>query len=184
MMIYLFFVWYVVILSGGTYRYYGPILPACVLPISVFLSHKRWITFLIIGLSCVLLFAVVLQRNLCYSDKCRKESLIELSTLINNRRSVTVLGCDCLAYLYLGVMSPTRFPYQGTIAHKSGYYRDMILQDIINQKSDYLIIPHDVLNTAGALGTLWAKSAVIEKYKSIAQRGPYSLYVKRKCIND
>jgi len=174
--VYLTVTWFVIILSGGSCRYYGPVLPACVLPISILLSLKKCIANVIVPMSILVLFAIIGQRNICYDNRIRMMKMDELLSMIEDKESVTVLGCDCLVYLHLNVRSPIRFPYQGTIANTSEFYRQRILEDIDNRKSKYLIIPDDVLNVKGALGVAWARDAVLNNYTNIFSNETYALY--------
>ena len=178
-LVYFIFAWYAVILSGGTYRYYGPIIPACILPIAFSLYRNRRMAGVIAVVSVFVLLATVVQRNVCHSNATKIASLDTLLPFIEDKKSLTVLGCDCLAYLHLNAKSPTRFPYHGTIAHKSESYKKQMLADIVGGNSLYLIEHDNLLENDGPLGMAWAKQYVAANYVLIAQSGKYNLYRRR-----
>lgn len=111
----------VVLFSGESHRYYGPILPACVMPIWYMLTRvnlrSRIATIIMVG--CLLLVCgLVFVRNRG-DAKNKYVHLCEMGEEIGliGSESVMVLGCDCYAYWVLDAWCPTRFPFQGTIGY-------------------------------------------------------------------
>lgn len=183
---YLLFSWGVILLSGGGVRYYCPIMPSLVLPmIWVILEFKKkvapqrfWRGAITLCGMCVFVVAGgTVWRNMGMRDV--RESYAELRRIgkvIQDRSSVTVLGCDCYAYLVLGAMCPGRFPFQGTIAGRSEKYREEMIRDLRSARSRYLVVPKAVLETPGELGVVWAKEPILERYRVVASCRGYDIY--------
>lgn len=174
--------WSLVILSGGTFRYYGPVLPACVLPLAIMVNKIRfWMSIVIIVFASIVLSVTVIQRNIQHNDRRRTVELLKIRPEIKNLDSLTVVGCDCLAYFRLKATSPTRFPYQGTIAAASKEYQKQIVSDIVSGKSKYLLVPSNVWDMNYPLDMTWAKRYIPLYYNLIVKTEYYSLY---KWINE
>ena len=167
--------------SGGAFRYFGPILPACTLPICfVFEKLRRYRASLcmIMIASVGFVGALVYVRNHGDSEKMKYADLREMGDGVGltGSKHAMVLGCDCYAYMALDAWCPSRFPFQGTIGYCSEYYRNKILEDIKDGKMEFIIAPRGVLEIKGPLGTTWANDAVKANYAIVASNKDYDIW--------
>lgn len=167
--------------SGGAFRYYGPILPSCVLPLCfVFEKLRRYKTLLNITVIACLCFVGVLVcvRNNGNSEQMKYSDLRAMGNEIGltGSKRVMVLGCDCYAYIALDAWCPSRFPFQGTIGYCSEYYRGRILEELESGKVEYLVAPKGVLEIKGGVGTSWASDVVNANYAIIASNKDYDIW--------
>ena len=184
--IYIFVVFSGILLSGGGVRYFAPVIPAIVVPLTwgvIFVRRKVSQVVnarLSLGVSALCLLALmgmVVLRNFHAGDiKKPYSELRELRKEIRDNGSVTVLGCDCYAYFVLGVTCPGRFPFQGTVAGRSEKYKADMLADLKNGKSRYLVAPAHVLDVPGEMGVAWAKTVIANQYRVVAASPSYDLY--------
>ncbi len=180
-LMYFFIAWAMVILSGGTFRYYGPILPACILPLSLlYCKLNKLLRHIATTVAVSILIIAIMQRNLCHNNDDKILAMNELKSKITDFNSVTVMGCDCLVYLYLNAQTPTRFPFQGTISVASSAYRDCMLNDIKCGKSEYIIVPAGTFDKNALLDMSWASKSIPMYYHAASKTGIYTLYKRNK----
>jgi len=173
-----------ILFSGASHRYYGPILPACIIPIWFILNRFKLKLPVTAGILIFCLLAVsglVFMRNRGDAQS-QYVHLREMGDKIGltGSNSVLVLGCDCHAYWALGAWCPTRFPFQGTIGYCSQRYRQQIINDIKMSKAEWIIEPKGVLDTEGALGVSWAKEVVFSQYSLIARNDGYWIWRRKE----
>lgn len=169
-----------VLFSGGSHRYYGPILSACVVPIWYILKRIKlgyWMAIVIMAGCLLFVCGLVFVRN-SGDAKSQYVHLREMGEKIGltGSKSVIVLGCDCYAYWILDAWCPTRFPFQGTIGYCSQRYRQQIIDDIRSCKAEWIVEPKGVLDIEGALGVSWAKEAVFSRYSLIVRNDSYGIW--------
>ncbi len=173
-----------VLFSGGSHRYYGPILPACVMPIWYMLTRidlRSWFATVIMAGCLLLVCGLAFVRNKG-DAKSQYVHLREMGAEVGlvGSESVMVLGCDCYAYWILDAWCPTRFPFQGTIGYCSPEYRTQIIKDIVSGKAEWLIEPRGVLDIEGALGVSWAKDTVNSRYNLVASNESYGIWRRKE----
>lgn len=182
---YLTAAWGLVLLSGGSVRYYGPVLPACIIPLNFVVETVRtkipcaWnaCSCVVLSLSLLTLAELVVVRNRPASEvRAQYKELHAISGLIEDRKSVTALGCDCHVYQVLDAVCPGRFPFQGTISRCSETYRNVMVADLKAGMSRYLIVPRGALEDPRELGLAWAVRPIEEHYRLLAQTSHYEIF--------
>lgn len=182
---YLTAAWGLVLLSGGSVLYYGPVLPACVVPLGFVAETVRawgpraWKVGSCAGLSVSLMTLVglaVVRNRPAAAVRAQYEELRDVAGRIADRRSVTVLGCDCHVYQVLDAVCPGRFPFQGTVARCSKTYRDVMTADLNAGKSRYLVVPRSALENPREWGLTWAVRPIAEHYRPLAQTPHYEVF--------
>lgn len=181
---YLTVAWGLVLISGGSVRYYGPVLPACIVPLAFGFDAIRdaWPRMYRVGSLCVMMLVLVaivgvatVRNHAAKAIRGQYEELRSVKNEIADLKSVTVLGCDCHVYQVLDAVCPGRFPFQGTVAQCSEHYRRIMLADIEAEKSQYIILPKGVLNVEGSLGVKWAKDPIEKHYHLVAHSSMYEI---------
>ena len=182
---YLTAAWGLVLLSGGSVRYYGPVLPACIIPLNFVVEMVRtkipyaWnaCSCVVLSMSLLTLAGLAVVRN-CPASAVRAQykELHAVAGLIEDRKSVTALGCDCHVYQVLDAVCPGRFPFQGTVSRCSETYRNVMVADLKEGKSRYLIVPRGALEDPRELGLAWAVRPIAEHYRLLAQMSHYEIF--------
>lgn len=178
-LVYLTAAWGLVLASGGSFRYYGPVLPACIMPLSCLVNviRYKWMRTSIVALSFALIGGLVFMRNRDASSvRACYDELQAFRGLIEDRQSVTVLGCDCHVYQVLDAVCPGRFPFQGTVAKCSEHYRRQMVSDMMSGVSRYLIVENATFGRSGEYGLLWARETMWGRYNLIKVTEHYLLY--------
>lgn len=185
-MVFLMVAFGLILASGPSHRYYGPVLPACVVPVCYVASRFRsmeWIKTSVLS-GCLLLvvgLACVRNRGDVRSQYVQLREMGEKIGVVGSD-SVLVLGCDCHAYWALDAWCPIRFPFQGTIGYCSPEYREQIVKDIEDETAEWIIEPRGVLETEGALGTVWVRDTVLSHYSMIAKNSHYGIWRRNGTI--
>ena len=182
---YLTAAWGLVLLSGGSVRYYGPVLPACIIPLNFVVEMVRtkipyaWnaCSCVVLSMSLLTLAGLAVVRNRpTLAVRAQYKELHAVAGLIEDRKSVTVLGCDCHVYQVLDAVCPGRFPFQGTVSRCSETYRNVMVADLKEGKSRYLIVPHGAFENPHKLGLAWAMRPIAEHYRLLAQTSHYEIF--------
>ena len=181
-LLFLFASFTLILASGGSSRYYGPVLPACVLPLCFLIDRlkcSRMMAFCGM-MGCVLCIgALVFARHNGNVERMKYVALRRMGEEagVVGSNSVIVLGCDCYAYKTLDAWCPSRFVFQGTIGRCSERYRSDIIKEIDSGKIRFIVAPKNVLTTPGHLGTTWAKDAVEHSYRRLSSNEDYDIWV-------
>lgn len=169
-----------ILFSGASHRYYGPILPACIILIWFILNRFKLKPPVTAG---ILIFCLLAVSGLAFMRNSgdTKSQYIHLRDIgekigLIGSNSVLVLGCDCHAYWVLDAWCPTRFPFQGTIGYCSQRYKQQIIDDIRSCKAEWIVEPKGVLDIEGALGVSWAKEALFSQYSLIVCNDNYGIW--------
>ena len=173
-----------IIVSGGSPRYYGPVLPACVLPICFLLGRLKFNKVLSLNVmtACVLFTsALVFVRNYGNMEREKYDALRVLgeSAGVVGSDSVMVLGCDCYAYKMLDAWCPSRFVFQGTIGKCSERYRTKIIEEIYSGKIRFIVAPKGTLHRSSNFGMSWAKNTVEHFYRRLSSNEDYDIWIRK-----